>query len=66
MVFHYAPGRAGAHAERLLDGFDGVLQVYGYAGCHRLARPERKGGTPLTLAHCWSHGHLDLPLHLDP
>lgn len=60
VVFHYAPGRAGAHAERLLDGFDGVLQVDGYAGYHRLARPERKGGTPLTLAHCWSHGRREI------
>jgi transposase len=60
VVFHYAPVRAGEHAERLLDGFSGVLQVDGYSGCRRLARPERTGGTPLTLAHCWSHGRREI------
>jgi hypothetical protein len=30
VVFAYAPGRGGHHAERLLAGFDGVLQVDGY------------------------------------
>lgn len=56
VVYHYAPGRSGEHAERMLEGFDGVLQVDGYGGHHRLARPERKGGAPLRLAWCWSHG----------
>ena len=60
VVFHYAPGRAGEHAERILDGFAGVLQVDGYAGYRRLARPERTGGAPLTLAHCWSHGRREI------
>ena len=32
VVYHYAPGRSGEHAERILDGFNGVLQVDGYAG----------------------------------
>jgi hypothetical protein len=27
IVYHYAPGRSGKHAERLLQGFDGILQV---------------------------------------
>ena len=60
VVFHYAPGRSGEHAERVLDGFEGVLQVDGYAGYNRLARPERTGGTPLTLALCWSHGRREV------
>lgn len=60
VVFHYAPGRAGEHAERILDGFTGVLQVDGYAGYRRLARPERTGGAPLTLAHCWAHGRREI------
>jgi transposase len=55
VVFTYAPGRAGAHAERLLTGFDGVLQVDGYAGYKRLTRDDREGGRPLVLAQCWSH-----------
>ncbi len=60
VVYHYAPGRGGDHAERILEGFDGVLQVDGYAGYHRLARPERKGGAPLRLAWCWSHGRREI------
>lgn len=60
VVFAYAPGRAGAHAERLLEGFDGVLQVDGYAGYHRLAKDEREGGRPLVLAQCWSHARRKL------
>lgn len=55
VVFHYAPSRSGAHAEHFLAGFEGVLQVDGYAGYNRLARAERTGGAPLTLALCWSH-----------
>ncbi|BCA00901.1 hypothetical protein BDHH15_17950 [Bradyrhizobium diazoefficiens] len=51
VVYHYAPGRGGDHAERILEGFDGILQVDGYQGYHRLARPKRKGGVPLRLAH---------------
>jgi transposase len=55
VVYHYAPGRSGEHAERILAGFNGILQVDGYSGYHRLARSERKGGAPLRLAACWSH-----------
>jgi transposase len=60
VVFHYAPGRGGEHAERFLDGFEGILQVDGYGGYRRLARAERKGGAPLTLAFCWSHGRREI------
>lgn len=60
VVYHYAPGRSGEHAERMLEGFDGVLQVDGYGGYHRLARAERKGGAPLRLAWCWSHGRREI------
>lgn len=60
VVFHYAPGRGGIHAERILDGFDGVLQVDGYSGYRRLAQAERCGGAPLVLAHCWAHGRREV------
>ncbi len=60
VVYHYAPGRGGDHAERILIGFEGVLQVDGYAGYHRLARPERKGGAPLRIASCWSHSRREI------
>jgi transposase len=60
VVYHYAPGRSGAHAEQILEGFDGILQVDGYGGYHRLARPGRRGGAPLRLAWCWSHGRREI------
>ena len=31
VVYFYAPGRGREHAEKFLDGFDGILQVDGYA-----------------------------------
>jgi transposase len=60
VVFHYAPGRGGIHAETILDGFNGVLQVDGYGAYHRLARPKRSGGDPLVLAHCWVHARREV------
>ena len=60
VVFRYAPGRAGLHAEEMLVGFDGVLQVDGFAGYNRLQRAERQGGSPLKLAYCWSHGRREV------
>jgi transposase len=60
VVFSYIPSRAGEQAERLLTGFDGVLQVDGYAGYKRLARDGREGGRPLVLAQCWAHGRRKL------
>ena len=60
IVYFYAPGRGGGHAETFLDGFDGILQIDGYAGYNRLTRLSRKGGTPLTVAHCWAHARRKL------
>jgi transposase len=54
-VFHYAGGRSGVHAETFLTGFNGILQIDGYAGYNRLTRPTRKGGAPIAVAQCWAH-----------
>jgi transposase len=37
VVYFYAPGRGGGHAETFLDGFDGILQIDGYGTCCRIA-----------------------------
>ena len=58
VVYFYAPSRAGEHAERFLDGFEGILQVDGYAGYTRLVR-RRKG---VRLAHCRVGGVVAEPL----
>lgn len=47
--------RDGEHAEELLGGSDGILQVDGYAGYNRLTGPSRRGGVPLRRAFCRSH-----------
>jgi transposase len=54
VAYSYAPGRGGKHAEALLTGFAGILQVDGYSAYNRLSLPARPGGA-LTLAFCWSH-----------
>lgn len=60
VVFRYAPGRGGTYAEEMLAGFDGVLQVDGFAGYNRLQRADRQGGSALRLAYCWSHGRREV------
>lgn len=41
VAFTYAPSRGGVHAERILQGISGILQVDGYAGYNGLIAPER-------------------------
>ena len=60
VVFHYADGRGGQHAEAFLTDFDGILQVDGYAGYNRLTRSSRKGGNPVIVAQCWAHARRKL------
>ncbi len=60
VVFFYAPDRAGENAEKILHGFDGILQLDGYQGYNRLTRPTRKGGDPVRVAHCWAHARRKL------
>jgi transposase len=59
VVYFYAPGRSAQHAEAMLAGFTGVLQVDGYRAYKTLAG-KRPAEAPLTLAHCWAHGRRQL------
>ena len=59
VAFTYAPGRGGQHADRILQGFGGILQVDGYAGYNRLIAPDRIG-PGIQLAHCWAHARRKL------
>jgi len=54
VAFHFKQSRKGEHAEEILQGFSGTLQVDGYAGYNRLTRADRVGG-PIKLAYCWAH-----------
>ncbi len=60
VVFFYAPDRRGKNAEKILRGFDGVLQLDGYQGYNCLTRSSRKGGDPIRVAHCWAHARRKL------
>lgn len=59
VAFTYAPGRGGHHADRILSGFGGILQVDGYAGYNRLIAPDRTG-PGIQLAYCWAHARRKL------
>ncbi|TFL16578.1 IS66 family transposase [Jannaschia formosa] len=60
VVFEYAPGRSGEHADWMLAGFEGILHVDGYAGYNRLADDRREGGDPLRLSYCWAHARREI------
>lgn len=57
VVFTYAPGRSGQHAENILSGFSGTLQVDGYAGYNRLLK---RPAQDVKLAYCWAHARRKL------
>jgi len=59
VVYFYADGRGGKHAEAFLSGFNGTLQVDAYAGYKRLMQNNRPGGA-LVLANCWAHARRRL------
>jgi hypothetical protein len=59
VAFTYASGRGGHHADRILHGFGGILQVDGYAGYNRLIAPDRTGPS-IQLAYCWAHARRKL------
>ena len=57
VAFTYAPGRSGQHADKILKGFSGVLQVDGYAGYNRLLK---RPAQDVQLAYCWAHARRKL------
>lgn len=59
VVFCYADGRGGKHAQKMLEDFSGTLQVDGYTGYNCLTDPDREGGA-VTLAYCWAHARRKL------
>jgi transposase len=47
VLFEYQPSRAGEHPRKFLEGFNGYLQVDGYAGYNGIPNVQ--------LAGCWAH-----------
>jgi len=58
VAFTYAPGRSGKFAVDILQRFEGILQVDGYAGYNRVLDP--KDNAPIQLAYCWAHARRKL------
>lgn len=57
VAFTYAPGRSGQYADDILQGFEGILQVDGYAGYNRLLN---RNSHQVQLAYCWAHARRKL------
>jgi len=57
VAFTYAPGRSGQYAVDILQGFEGILQVDGYAGYNRLLD---RSSEQVQLAYCWAHARRKL------
>jgi transposase len=53
-VYYASRDRAGAHPERHLHGFCGILQADAYSGYNRLYDADRPQGA-ITPAFCWAH-----------
>ena len=58
VAFTYAPGRSGTYASEILQGFEGILQVDGYAGYNRVL--DLWDNAPIQLAYCWAHARRKL------
>lgn len=58
VAFTYAPGRAGKYATTILQGFEGILQVDGFAGYNSVLDP--KTNKEIRLAYCWAHARRKL------
>ncbi|SER06633.1 Transposase IS66 family protein [Thalassovita taeanensis] len=58
MAFTYAPGRSGKYASEILQGFEGTLQVDGYAAYNRVL--DLRDSAPIQLAYCWAHARRKL------
>jgi len=53
-VFFYSPDRGGAHPQRHLAGWSGLMQADAYAGYAELYEAARKPA-PIVELPCWSH-----------
>ena len=58
-VFYASRDRTGAHPERHLAGFSGIMQADAYAGFNGLYAAARKP-SPIVEAACWAHARRKL------
>src|SRR5216683_218669 len=53
-IYDFSRDRGGAHPERHLVHYGGILQADAYGGFNRLYEPDRTPG-PINEAACWAH-----------
>ena len=53
-LFHYSPDRGGAHPEKHLARYSGLMQADAYSGYKRVYAAGRQPG-PISEAACWAH-----------
>jgi len=53
-IFFYSADRGGAHPERHLAGYAGLMQADAYGGFNKLYKRSRQPG-PIIEASCWAH-----------
>jgi transposase len=53
-VFFYSRDRTGAHPERHLESYAGIMQADAYVGFNRLYEAGRRPG-PIVEVGCWAH-----------
>jgi len=58
VAFTSGPDRSGNYASQILQGFEGILQVDGYAGYNRVL--NLRDNAPIQLAYCWAHARSKL------
>jgi len=54
-IYYFSRDREGAHPQRHLEKFQGILQADAYGGYKALYADDRPGGA-VTEAACWAHG----------
>jgi transposase len=59
VVLYYSPNREGAHPQRQLANYTGIMQADAYSGFDALYVAGRQPG-PIVEAACWAHGRRKL------
>jgi transposase len=59
VAYFFSPDRQGAHPQRHLVGFEGILQADAYAGFRKLYEPGLDDVPKIREAACWAHLRRD-------
>ncbi|RDD60538.1 IS66 family transposase, partial [Ferruginivarius sediminum] len=59
VAYYFSPDRKGAHPQRHLAAFEGILQADAYAGFRKLYEPGLDDASTIREAACWAHLRRD-------